>query len=336
MKDSDHRMSLNRCLVFALAVLPALCWAESPVPAEKKAEASDLKYETVVLKDGPAATVHILYKPGQLKRRPAILMLGPLQPENPPAWSTGLLRDGYMLVAFTVDYPLDPDPERRPKFLVFNEAFAHSYVLGGHRYAVDTQRIIDYLINRGDVNREKLGWLGGSTTAILGLGVVSQGPRFAAFVGFVGTGAYEQWLATWHTNKLWVGKTNDLWPETTELLKYDPIRHVDKLYPTAVLMVNGGEDKVVDPAPARAFVKAAVPFYKEDPERLRLVVYENFSHGLPLDAMKMYAEHWFRRYMHPTDPAPEPAVRPKVGAPAGKAETGAVKEERKDQDAGKP
>ncbi len=76
------------------------------------------------------------------------------------------------------------------------------------------------------------------------------------------------------------------------------------MYPTAGRMVNGGEDKVVDPATAKAFVDAARPFYVEDPNRLRLVVYEGFGHNLPGDVVRMYAEHWFRLYLHPTNPPP--------------------------------
>ena len=162
----------------------------------------------------------------------------------------------------------------------------HGYVLGGHRAATDTRRVIEYLAKRGDVNIEKIGWIGSSSTGIPGLAVATQGPRLAAIVAFVSTGAYAQWLETWHTNGLWRGTTKELWPETKELLKYDPIRHVDNMFPTAVLMVNGGEDKIVDPATARAFVKSAQPFYEKDPERLRLIVYEDFGHNLPLDVVK--------------------------------------------------
>ncbi len=279
----------------------------------QKAEpaASDLKFESVTLKvGGPAATIHILCRTARIERRPAILMLGSLTPGHPPDWSTGLLEDGYMLVAFSVAHPPDADPARQPQWLVFDERFAHSYVLGGHRAAADSRRVIEYLSKRGDVNLDKIGWIGSSSTGIPGLAVATQGPRLAAIVVFVSTGAYAQWLDTWHTNGLWRGKMKELWPETKELLKYDPVRHVENLYPTALLMINGGEDKIVDPATARAFVKAAQPFYEKDPDRLRLVVYENFGHNLPLDVVKMHAEHWFRLYMHPTRPPPQLAGKP--------------------------
>ncbi len=88
------------------------------------------------------------------------------------------------------------------------------------------------------------------------------------------------------------------------LKREDPIDHVQTMFPCAVLMVNGGEDKVVDPATARDFVATARSFYKTDPDRLRLVVYEGFGHNLPLDIVEMHAEHWFHLYMHPTREAP--------------------------------
>jgi hypothetical protein len=166
------------------------------------------------------------------------------------------------------------------------------------------------LISRQDIHPKKIGWMGSSSTGIPGLSVAAREPRLAAIVAFVSTGAYEQWLETWHTNKLWRGEDKQLWPETIELLKEDPIRHVETMYPCAVLMVSGGDDKVVDPATARSFVNAARPYYAKDPERLRLVVYEGFTHNLPPDVVKLYTEHWFRTYMHPTKPAPNPSGKP--------------------------
>lgn len=273
-----------------------------------------LKFESITLKEGgPEATVQIAYRAGVVKRHPAILMLGSLEAGKLPAWSTGLVDEGYLLAAFSVAHPPDPDPARRAQWLYFDQRFAHSYALGGHRAVTDSKRIIDYLTSRGDVDPAKIGWLGSSSTGIPGLSVVTQGPKLAAIVAFVSTGAYRQWFETWHTNKLWQGKTNELWPETEALLaKYDPILHVGTMFPTAVLMVSGGDDVVVDAKTARAFVRAAKPFYESDPERLRLVIYEGFGHNLPIDVVRMYAEHWFHLYMSPTEPAPVP-LKPAKG-----------------------
>ena len=268
---------------------------------------AEVKFETATLKEGgPEATIQLAYAPNVVERRPVILMLGGLDGKVPD-WATDLVNEGYMLAAFAVAYPPDPDPERRPQWLYFDERFANSYPLGGYRVQEDSRRVVNYLNSRKDVNPEKIGWLGSSTTGIIGLSAVTQGPKLAALVGFVSTGAYREWLASWKTNGLWKGKTDALWPETEELLKkYDPILHVDKMFPTAVLIIDGGADKVVDWKTAQSFVEAARPFYKTDPERLRLVIYDGFGHNLPRDIVKMYAEHWFHLYMHPTNPPPAP------------------------------
>jgi dienelactone hydrolase len=270
------------------------------------------KYESLVLPNGDAPiTLNLAYRPGIIPRHPAILMLGSLPTNQVPEWSANLVNEGYMLVAFSAAHPSDPDPARRPQWLYFDQRFAHSYVLGAQRAISDSKPVIDYLVHRGDVHPEKIGWLGSSSTGIPGLAVATQGPRLAAVVAFVSTGAYRQWFDTWQPNGLWRGQTNSLWPETDALLKeYDPILHADKLWPTPVLMVSGGGDKVVDPKTARAFVEAARPFYKADPDRLRLVVYEGFGHNLPADVVRLYAEHWFHLYMSPTDPPPRSAQAP--------------------------
>ncbi|MFO1095207.1 MAG: prolyl oligopeptidase family serine peptidase, partial [Planctomycetaceae bacterium] len=292
-----------------LALLLLVQWTARPIEADDAATPDglqlQLQLETHTLDDlQPHATVTLLSAPSELAQRPVILMLGTLKPEEPPFWSLDLLREGYLLAAFTVDHPLDPVLARRPQWLVFDQRFAHSYVQGGARAPQDAGRVMDYLVARSDVHPEKIGWMGSSSTGIPGLAVATREPRLKAIVAFVSTGAYEQWLQTWHTNGLWVGKTDELWPETRELLKWDPIRHVQGMYPCAVLMVSGGDDKVVDPATAREFVKAARPYYEQDPERLRLVVYEGFGHNLPRDVVQLYTEHWFHRYLHPTRPAP--------------------------------
>jgi dienelactone hydrolase len=279
--------------------------------AQSRPAGSSVRLETVTLTEGgPLATIQLAYRPDSAQKHPAILMLGALGGQV-PEWAADLVPEGYMLAAFSVAYPPDPDPSRRPVWLYFDQRFAHGYVLGAQRAIQDTQRVIDYLVSRGDVDREKIGWLGSSSTGIPGLAVATQGPRLAAVVAFVSTGAYRQWFETWHTNALWRGEGNELWPETDTLLKqYDPILHASGLYPTALLMVSGGSDKVVDARTARTFVEAARPRYEKDPERLQLIIYDGFGHNLPREVIKLYAEHWFHLYMHPTRPAPTPASQP--------------------------
>src|SRR4029434_8647925 len=86
--------------------------------------AAPLRFASVTLKEGgPAATLDVLWCPGAAARHPVILMLGALNPNAPPAWSTNLVREGWMLCAFSVAHLLDPDPARRPQWLAFHEPF---------------------------------------------------------------------------------------------------------------------------------------------------------------------------------------------------------------------
>jgi dienelactone hydrolase len=260
--------------------------------------------------DAPIS-LELAYIDGSAFRHPVILMLGALSTNSVPGWSSNLVQEGYMLAAFSAAHPPDPDPARRPQWLYFDQRFAHSYVLGAQRAIEDIKPVLAYLASRGDVDPAKVGWLGSSSTGIPALAVATQGPRLAAVVAFVSTGAYRQWFETWQPNGLWRGQTYSLWPETEALLKeYDPILHATNLFPTAVLMVNGGEDKVVDPKTARAFVAAARPAYQADPDRLRLVVYDGFGHNLPEDVVRLYAEHWFHLYLNPSNAAPAPVLAP--------------------------
>ncbi len=214
-----------------------------------------------------------------------------------------------MLCAFSVAHPPDPDPAKRPQWLVFDERFAHSYPLAAQRAIADSQRVVAYLRTRPEINPDKLGWFGSSSTGIPGLAVATQGPRLAAVLAFVSTGSYRAWLDTWKPNGLWQGGDNGLWPETERLLDaVDPILHATNLWPTATLLVNGGDDKVVDIRSTRAFVEAARPAFTNDPARLRLVNYEGFSHNLPQDVVRDYAERWFRLYLHPVNPPPRPPI----------------------------
>ncbi|MEO6150723.1 MAG: hypothetical protein ABIN95_09585 [Mucilaginibacter sp.] len=287
-------------IFFFLCLYTTVCSAQT---------AKNIKYEKLELKGETPVTLELAYVPGFTKKYSAILMLGTLKPEGKdmklPDWSLNLINEGYMLAAFTAVRPPDPDTARRPKWLVFDQRFANLYVEMGKYVPQYAGRVIDYL--QQNSLADKFGWVGSSSTGIPGLAVATSEPRLGAVVAFVSTGAYREWLESWKTNKLWSGKTNELWPETEAILaKYDPILHVKTMFPCAILMVSGGGDKVVDAKTAHSFTEAAKPYYVTDPERLRLVVYDEYGHNLPRDIVPMYVESWMRLYLHPTNPPPKP------------------------------
>jgi dienelactone hydrolase len=261
--------------------------------------------------------IDLLLGPSHEQRRPVILMPGSLGDGTPPAWSRNLVARGYGLAAFRPLRDPDPDPARRPQWLHFDQRFAHSYAVMGRHAPDDAALVMDALGARPDVAPDRFGWMGSSSTGIPGLAVAVHEPRLAALLAFVATGSYRSWLASWHTHGLWQGdgdalwQGDALWPETEAVLDtHDPLLHVGGLFPTAVLLVGGGADRVVDPATAEEFIAAARPSYVADPDRLRHVVYQGVGHNLPADLVPLYAEHWFGLYLHPTQPPPAAAGEP--------------------------
>ncbi len=100
----------------------------------KDVDESGFTYEEIKLADqDPPATVNIVYKKYSVTHHPVILMLGSLNKQEVPFWSERLVSEGYMLAAFSVAYPPDPDPSRRPQWLHFDQRFAHGYTLHGQK-----------------------------------------------------------------------------------------------------------------------------------------------------------------------------------------------------------
>ncbi|RYD89454.1 MAG: hypothetical protein EOP54_25580, partial [Sphingobacteriales bacterium] len=136
-------------------------------------------YELVDLKGGVPIKLELAYVPGIVKKYSAILMLGTLKPDGKelklPEWSVNLINEGYMLASFSAIRPPDPDTARKPRWLVFDQRFAHGYVAGGLYAPQDAGRVIDYLQQKGLA--DKFGWVGSSSTGIPGLHPAVHTPR---------------------------------------------------------------------------------------------------------------------------------------------------------------
>src|SRR5512143_2612611 len=86
-------------------------WGAQPASA---ASSKPWTSESRALANGDAPiTLNVAYRKGRLAQHPVILMLGSLPTDGVPDWSTNLVSEGYMLVAFAAAHPPDPDPARR-------------------------------------------------------------------------------------------------------------------------------------------------------------------------------------------------------------------------------
>src|SRR5437899_6685714 len=102
--------------ICSLAFFLTLC-----LHLQTPAAGRSFSFESLTLENGDAPiTLNLAYQPASVQGRPVILMLGSINSNQLPNWSTNLVSEGYMLAAFTAAHVPDPDPDRRPVWLYFD------------------------------------------------------------------------------------------------------------------------------------------------------------------------------------------------------------------------
>jgi hypothetical protein len=158
--------------------------------------------------------------------------------------------------------------------------------------------LIDYLETRDDVRYGSVGYFGFSTTALIGYGLLASDPRVNVAVLAGGAGDLAEFAAGWARNYDWQGKGISLWPETAQkLADHNPLRHVKRIAPKAVLMLNGGDDQIIPIEAARSFFNALLPYYKDQRERVQLVVFEGEGHNWHHPWLNTLLVEWFERFL---------------------------------------
>ena len=84
----------------------------------------------------------------------------------------------------------------------------------------------------------------------------------------------------------------------------DPVLYAKDIYPTALLMVNGGKDHIIPIESNKDFFDALWPHYKDDPDRLQYVVFEGAGHGWDQKWWNFMALDWLDRYLIQETPPP--------------------------------
>ena len=163
------RRAIGPFLLVLAGCLPTTCLAEGKAAPRQTSEVADLKYESVILRDGgPAVTIHILCRAARLDRRPAILMLGSL---HPTSLLIGVRACWKMATCWQPSaWPIHPIPiplgGLSGSYLTDAMPTATCWAVIGR--PPNARRVIEYLAKRGDVNLEKIGWIGSSSTGIQG------------------------------------------------------------------------------------------------------------------------------------------------------------------------
>jgi dienelactone hydrolase len=139
-------------------------------------------------------------------------------------------------VVLTIDAP--GVGERRPKDKKANANPAVLGLFGGDQvmhYCSDYSRAMDYLVNRADVDKDRIGFVGISWGAITGITYVAHEPRVKAMASLVGGG-----------NFLGLVSTESAQKTAKEPSKLgDPIYHVARIAPRPLLFINVTKDQLI-------------------------------------------------------------------------------------------
>ena len=122
----------------------------------------------------------------------------------------------------------------------------------------DTQRLIDYLQTRPDIDSERVYLVGASYGAITGTVVIARDKRIRAAALVVGGGNF--WLLA-KAPEVRRELPQWIWPFAGPLMVFaagvaDPVRHAADTAGTPVLMLNGSNDGVVTPESGEALFAA--------------------------------------------------------------------------------
>ncbi len=184
--------------------------------------------------------------------------------------------------------------EYRELFRNSEENFARTETSIFIETAKDIPEIIDYL--QANEGIEEFGVVGYSMGGFVALVAATLDKRVEAVVSFGGGGDWRHLFERSSFPRL-MGFKETRGPkvdETAQLsLEWDPLYHVHKLPPCAVLLLNGKNDNVVPKECAERLYRAAKPHYREFPGKLRLC---EFPCGHEVTwAMEREAARWMSR-----------------------------------------
>ncbi len=240
------------------------------------------------------------FRPG--KKYPLILTLH----GGPYGRFRNVFRQYYFPQMYTADgyIVLAPNPRGSSGY---DDAFGKAiwYKVGGHMGGVDYQDVmagVDYLIEKGWVDEQRMGVTGGSYGGYLTNWVISQTNRFSAAVSMFGIfSLFTDWSNSWQPSweKMYFGIYYWEQPINPEhpYVKYSPAFHVTNIR-TPVLILHGDRDRYTNLANSQEMYQALHTLGRE----VKFVIYPREGHGIgrePNHRLDVYrrAKAWFDAHL---------------------------------------
>jgi Prolyl oligopeptidase family len=255
-------------------------------------------------------TVTLRFRSGRSGPRPAIIT-----PVTDEEW---LLEQGFVLVTYREHWERLPKPAKAPaaagpprktygKWLLV----APTPDLVGRGYFAFIKysateaipKILDYLATVPEVDPQRIGISGHSTTGFVALHALATDPRLraAAVVGTCGdlhTFLRDSSVALNREVPLALDPTYD-----AQLMELEPIQHPERLTHAALLMINGHDDDAVPYGCVETTVEVLRPVYRRRARgRFRAIGLPGVGHSIP-PAVATAMRPWWTRWLLRGSPA---------------------------------
>lgn len=156
---------------------------------------------------------------------------------------------------------------------------------------LDYRRGIDYLSTHPEIDKERIGFVGGSMGGILGGVILGVENRIKAGVLVVGGGDYSYMLKNSQHGRIKEIRSlgMDLESSAQALAPVDPINFIDLASPRPVLFLCGKKDEIV-PAQAGQFLYDVA----KEPKK---IIWYDAGHSLPMEEVVKEVTLWFKEHL---------------------------------------
>ncbi len=139
--------------------------------------------------------------------------------------------------------------------------------------AGDMTRLIDYYTGDARVNAAKVGITGISQGGYVAFMTMTKDPRIAAAAPLIGSPDLEDKYGNSPDWQSICQSTRE------EVIAHSPLRHFEKMHPTALFVQSGVEDTIVPVGGTRRLDERLRPLYREHPGDYRYIEYPGVAHA---------------------------------------------------------
>ena len=164
---------------------------------------------------------------------------------------------------------------------------------------VDLRRTVDYLASRGDIDMDRIGYIGVSLGSFVGSVFAGVDPRVRTAVFVVGGGGWKAMIDTSGVHALEAIRAHEAerGRDTADFAKalhvVEPLAFAPRIAPRPVLMINCDNDQYV-PKPTAEDLFASLG----EPKDIRWFTCDgDIGHIPPMDKALNLAVKWYKKYL---------------------------------------